>query len=191
MARVVLFVVVAVVLAFAGLVYRGNQIAEEREARERAELQRKADLAAAEEARSQRWRYSQSDDAMTGKSVKRAYLRSTNQVEFDFPYKGPQRAELALRVHPRFGRDVMLSIDRGQFMCAGDGCAVMVKFGDQPAKEFYASPAKSGNTTTIFINGFDRFLAGVRKHESVQIEVGIYQEGRHTFQFTVEGLDFS
>ena len=64
-----------------------------------------------------RWNYEESPDKMGRGAIKQAYISSLNEIEFDFPYREPQRATLQLRKHPKYGNDVILSIERGQFLC--------------------------------------------------------------------------
>jgi hypothetical protein len=64
-----------------------------------------------------KWSYATSVDPMTGRDSASASIDSENTVSFDFPYQGAQRATLTIRNHPSHGRDVFLSIERGQFPC--------------------------------------------------------------------------
>lgn len=76
------------------------------------------------------WRYDTYDDDMSQKKISTATLSSTNTLSFSFPYAGEQHAMLQLRKHPRWGSNVILKIERGQFLCNSyDGCSVMVRFG--------------------------------------------------------------
>ena len=61
----------------------------------------------------QNWSYDSFEDAMGGALVRQARVKSSNQVEFDFPYAGPQRATLGLRTHPRHGKDALFAIEKG------------------------------------------------------------------------------
>jgi|SRR5687767_12830252 len=134
------------------------------------------------------WRYEEQDDKMAGGKVKRAIATSLNEVNFGFPYQGKQRATLLLRVHPRYGKDVVLFMEKGQFLCRHDGCNVAVKFGDGKPQSFSASPPDDHSTTVLFIRGHDRFVAGAKKVTKVLIEAQFYQQGSHVFEFEVGGL---
>jgi hypothetical protein len=190
-AKIGVWILVLAGSALGLMMYLGRQAQVERLEVLNAEIRHQQELAAAEERHSQQWRYSEKADAMTGQPIKRAFVKSRNQVEFASPYQGPQRAQLELRVHPRFGRDVMLTIERGQLMCSGSGCTVMVKFGDAKPTRFNALPAKDGASTVIFIEGFDRFVASLRKSTTINVEAVVYREGSRAFEFATDGLDFS
>lgn len=151
---------------------------------EAAKAARAAAAAAAEEARSP-WIYSHDADEM-GKGVTHfAMLESTNTVNFDFPYSGEQHGRLVLRLHPRHGKDVMLSVDKGQFNCRFDGCAVLVRFDDGEARKFTAVEPADNDSTVLFIEGFSRFYSSLKKAKRVRIEAEFYSEGLRTFDFDV------
>lgn len=134
------------------------------------------------------WQYSEGVDSMTGKITATASLRSTNSFEFGFPYSGAQHAALTLRKHPRYGNDIILSIEQGQFMPGIDGVAVLVRFDeDRPVRFWAVGPADHG-TTTLFIGSYARFVSALRKAERVQISTKVYQEGEPVFNFYCAGL---
>src|SRR2546428_9086484 len=68
------------------------------------------------------WAYATNTDQISGQVVLLAKVESTNAVQFGFPYQGEQRATLMLREHPRFGFDIMLYIQKGQFLCRREHC---------------------------------------------------------------------
>ncbi len=47
------------------------------------------------------WDYQTYEDKMGRGEVKTATIKSINQIEFDSPYSGLQRASLQLRKHPK------------------------------------------------------------------------------------------
>lgn len=136
------------------------------------------------------WQYNTEQDEMGRGTIKTASLISENQVEFSFPYSGAQNAILILRSHPKYGKDVMLSIDKGQFLCGIDECNISVKFGDSKAEVFSAGEPSDNRTTTLFIRGFDRFLSKAKKSKTIKIEAQFYQEGNRVFEFNSEGLNW-
>jgi hypothetical protein len=147
-------------------------------------------LAAAQEALGQQWLYTADADAMTSKITRQASILSTNTVTFDFPYTGAQRATLTLRRHPRYGKDVIVQIEKGQILCdSWDGCTVLVRFDDGAAQTFSANPAEDNSREMIFISNYARFLAGLRKAKTVSISFSVYQEGSPIFTFNTERFD--
>jgi zinc-ribbon domain len=135
-----------------------------------------------------KWDYQDSEDEMGRGKIKTALVNSLNQIEFDFPYKRPQRATLRLRRHPKYGRDVILQIERGQFLCGIGGCNVQVRFGSKKPVAFSASEPADHRTTALFINNHDSFVASTRKVEKVYIEAQFFREGNRVFEFDVSSL---
>jgi hypothetical protein len=120
--------------------------------------------------------------------IKSALVNSLNQFEFDFPYKRPQRATLQLRRHPKYGRDVILQIERGQFLCGVSDCNVEVRFGAKKPTTFSAAEPADHDTTALFIRNHDSFVANARKADKVFIEAQFFREGNRVFEFDVSGL---
>lgn len=136
------------------------------------------------------WGYRTVRDEMGRGAIRIATVRSSNQVELDFPYAGAQRGYLRLRVHPAYGRDVIFSVERGQVVCSLAGCDVVVRFGKDKPVVYRAGVADSGDSTTLFIEGYDRFLASLRRADEVRIEVLFFGSGRRVFTFTTSGLQW-
>ncbi len=136
------------------------------------------------------WTYGKDEDPMANGVSFGAMVKSTNTVEFGFPYAGPQHGTLTLRTHPRHGKDVILSIERGQFLCRSyEDCTILVRFDDQKAQKYSAVGASDGSTETIFIRNYSRFLASMQKAKTVRIAAEIYQQGSPAFEFDVSGFD--
>lgn len=135
------------------------------------------------------WHYSFDEDQMNGKKTFWANIESANKINFDFPYAGEQRGRLTLRTHPRYGKDVILSISKGQFLCSYDGCSVLVRFDEGQPVRFSASEPADNDTTTLFIRGYSNFMAHMMKAKRVRIEAVFYQEGNQVFDFNVGGFD--
>lgn len=137
------------------------------------------------------WDYSTTPDSMTQKPVTIASVGSTSRLSFDFPYGGLQQATLQLRKHPRWGQDVILQIEKGQFICNSyDGCSVSVRFGNGKPKRFSATEPSDNDSTYLFIRGYNGFVSELRKVDKIYIEAQFYQEGNRTMEFAVDGLDW-
>lgn len=136
------------------------------------------------------WTYNASEEQMTGGTRKMASVTSTNTVDFGFPYAGSQNGSLTLRVDPRYGKDVIFSIERGQILCTSyNGCTVQVRFDDEKPTSFSASSAADHSSESIFLADYGRFLAKMRKAKRVRISPDIYQNGRPVFDFNVSGFN--
>ncbi len=140
----------------------------------------------------EQWMYGQSEDPMGKGKTYSATVQSTNTVSFDFPYSGAQHATLTLRTHPRYGKDVILRIERGQFLCNSyDGCNVLVRFDDREPQTFSAAGPSDKSTETLFIRNYSRFVEAMLKAERVRISAEVYQEGSPVFEFDVRGFETS
>lgn len=136
------------------------------------------------------WSYFHDRDAMGKSAIYQAQISSTNSVNFAFPYDGAQHARLTLRIHPWYGNDVILSIEKGQFLCSSyDGCSVLVRFDDEKAVKYVAASAADNSTETLFIRNYARFFAGVLKAKRVRIAASVYHQGEPIFDFDVGGFD--
>lgn len=144
----------------------------------------------AEKVPGEQWHYEQSDDKMSKGSIYHAIVMSTNSVDFDFPYSGRQYAALELRTHPRFGKDIIFRIEKGQVLCSSyDGCTVLVRFDDQTAVKYSANTAADHSTEVLFINNYSRFVQNMLKAKTVRIAAEIYQQGSPVFEFDVSHFD--
>ncbi len=135
-----------------------------------------------------RWSYEESPDTMGRGTIKTASIRSLKEFQFGFPYQGAQRARLQLRVHPKYGKDVILSIERGQFLCGIDSCNVGVRFDEGKTQTYTAVEPADHRTTALFLRNYDRFLANARKSKKAYVEAEFYQEGPRVFEFDIAGL---
>lgn len=132
------------------------------------------------------WEYQQDADKMGG-VVKEATVFSLNSVRFSFPYEGSQRARLKIRSHPRWGLDVMLSVERGQFGCSFD-CYVIVRFDDEKPRRFSVAEPEDRSSNLVFINQDQAFLKSLKKSKRVLVESSFYSQGTHVFEFDTSGL---
>jgi len=137
-----------------------------------------------------RWEKALFQDRLTGKDYSEISVRSTNLVEFDFPYQGPQRATISVRSkHPRFGTDVMLSIERGQFLCnSWDGCTISISFDGGKPEQFSMATPQDNSTTLLFFSNKKRIIDKLKKSKDVRVSASIYQQGEPIFEFIAEGL---
>ncbi|WP_122721536.1 hypothetical protein [Pseudomonas proteolytica] len=160
----------------------------------RAEEEKLREQAAAERARRQNmglaWNYTDSEDGISGKSVRRAFVSSINTVDFKFPYGGTQRATLTIRKHPRWGTSVYVAIEKGQFICGYDDCDVRVRFSKGNAQRMSASEPDDHSSNLLFISNASSFISQARKSDKVYIEANFYQEGSRVFEFDTSGLEW-
>lgn len=135
------------------------------------------------------WNYNASEDKMSGGTTFHASVISSNTVNFGFPYSGEQNATLHLRTAPRYGKDVIFSIEKGQILCHSyEDCTVLVRFDNEKAVTFSAVGAADNSTETIFLRNYDKFVAKMQKAKVVRISTSIYQQGSPIFEFDVSGF---
>lgn len=164
---------------------------EQRAEAEAKRRQQERELQEAEQRRlGLRWQYHESKDPMGRGTIRHALVKSTNMVQFGFPYQGAQRATLHLRTHPKHGNDVIISIERGQFLCPIDGCRVNVRFGTSRPASYRAVEPADRSTTSLFITDYSRFVNNTRRVETVSIEADFFQEGTRVFEFNVSNLNW-
>lgn len=136
------------------------------------------------------WSYSTQQDDMSGKPVRTARVTSTNSFNFDFPYSGRQKAELTIRRHPRWGNDVMVSIEKGQILCHSfSSCPVRIRFDDESAKTFTGTEPSDNSSEMVFIPGYKTLTSKLGKAKRLRVEFNVYQQGSVMAEFDVSGFD--
>ena len=144
------------------------------------------------EATGQQWIYNEQEDKMTGGTTRHAVVLSSNLVNFGSPYAGPQNGRLSLRIDPKYGKDIIFRIERGQLLCHSyEDCEVLIRFDDGKPERFAGVGAADNSTETLFIRGYDRFLGKLRKSKLVRLSVNVYQQGAPVFEFDVSGFDLA
>ncbi len=182
----------------------GSQVSEQRSAsdaqRSAAQAQQAANAAGSAKdealiAAMGRWRFVATDAKMITGGVNRyAEIDSTNEVDFDPPYSGPQHAHLIVRkIAGSDHFEVLLTIDRGQMVCADpESCTVAVKFDDAPPQNYSASHSDDGDSKVYFLgddpNDSDVFEAALNEAKIVKIQPTVYQNGSPVFEFDVKGF---
>lgn len=145
--------------------------------------------AVAYEQKGRQWSYDTSSEGMSGKSVRTAWVYSSNTINLGFPYQGEQHAKLLLRRHPRWGNDVILLIEQGQVLCHSYGdCYVAVRFDDEKLRRYEGNPPSDNSSESIFIPAFGTFMKELPSAKKLKIEIQIYQAGNQVFEFDVSGF---
>jgi len=132
------------------------------------------------------WVTRETTDKVSGKKALNHLLLSTNTINFGFPYQGEQRATLTVRKHPRYGKDVFLSVDKGQMLCSSyDGCSVTVRFGKGKPVKYKAVAPDDNSSNMVFISNYAAFVANMKKVKNMVIAKTFYKEGDVAFEFNV------
>jgi hypothetical protein len=137
------------------------------------------------------WTYSEKVDQMRNGHVKFAQTVSTNEAQFGPPYNGGSKMAIIIRRGDRasgVGFESFAAIDRGQYHCGIDGCAVAIKFDDAPVETW---PMHEGtNSQGIFFTSTPRLVSKLKSAKSVVVEAEFFREGKRQFTFDVSGLEF-
>ena len=137
------------------------------------------------------WRYTTAADPMSSKDVRIACITSSNEIHLDSPYQ-PQRPELCVRRHPRWGTDAYVQLPLGgQFLCYVSDCTVSIRFDDAPARSFRANEPEDGSSDTLFVADDSRLIAGLRSAEVVLLAANFFQNGNQSMSFPVKDFDAS
>lgn len=134
------------------------------------------------------WEYSKDLDKISGKMTSSASSDSLNSHQLNFPYAGGTTGSLIIRKHPRYGNDVIFSINKGQILCGIHECTVTIKFDNRPPKTYTAVPPSDHSSTYLFIKPTAKLKKEISQAQSVTIEVEFYQSGSRTFEFKVENI---
>lgn len=130
------------------------------------------------------WRYSENEDQMSGKRITHAQLESNNSLKLEFPYAGTNYGRIYVRQHPKHGRNVLVTIDKGQILCNSyQGCSASIRFDDKPPMKFSASESGDHDSKVIFLNDAKRFIDAASKAKKVLVQVTIYQSGDQVLEF--------
>lgn len=129
------------------------------------------------------WNYSAINDSISKSPGRQASIASTNGFALSSPYAGLQHALLTVREHPRFGKDVIVQIERGQLLCGVSGCSVPVRFDDGGTQRFHAAESADNDSKVLFLTDYGKFMRELSKAKVVRIEPTFYQHGNITLEF--------
>jgi hypothetical protein len=137
-----------------------------------------------------KWEYPTSVDDLSGKTIYNAAIKSENFHSFDFPYQGDTYGTLFLRKHPRYGKDIIFQLDRGQILCHSYGdCSVTIRFDKKNPITITANPSGDNASEVIFLP-YKRLFNLIKNSKKMVIEVSVYQEGAPSFTFNTENLNW-
>lgn len=134
------------------------------------------------------WRRDESTDDMTGKQEVSVWTRSTYSFPLDFPHRGMHYGYLTVRRHPRYGTDVMISVDEGQMICDYGDCKVLVRFDDKKASSYAVTKPSDHSSKTWFLNDTSRFLKSLARSSHMTVELRFYRQGNRTLKFETTGF---
>lgn len=142
------------------------------------------------------WYVTSVKDPVGGSYTAAVERRSLTRLWFDVPDDGEQRASLALVLRDGRPTNLILSIERGRFVCAGERrdnvCALRVSIDDSAARLVrFAAPRRRPATDLHLVGGDDarRLLAAIAKAKRLRIQPTFQDEGSPEIEFALTGLD--
>lgn len=135
------------------------------------------------------WVYGSMTDLGGAIPITQAYVPSTNSVrQADGT---PVTARLLVRNHPRFGRDVIVSVSAGIINCDGDkGCHVDVSFDKSASRSVYAHLPRDKTPTILFVGEYDDMIKDINESRLLQVAIPTPAGDVRRFSFDVTGLSF-
>jgi len=136
------------------------------------------------QAHADKWDYTTDADKMTGKTLTKASIASSNSLNLSFPYAGDNYGFLTVRKHPQYGLHVIVHITKGQILCPSyGGCSVKVRFGNGQPLTFSAAGADHQSANVLFIHNAQKFIDLAKKTTSIKVQINIYQAGGQVLEF--------
>jgi hypothetical protein len=141
------------------------------------------------------WYVTAMKDPVGGSYTAAVERRSLARLPFAAPSDGEQRASIALVLRNGRPADLVLSIGRGQFACAGHdrdgGCPLHVSFDDAaPRSVRFSVPRHWPATHLHLVDGDDarRLLAAIGKAKHLRIQPTFQPGGAAEVEFALSGL---
>lgn len=142
-----------------------------------------------EAARAATWRYDQSQDPMSSRTVYSAVIRSKNRFELGFPYEGAQYGTILLRRHPQHGTDAIISIERGQILCRLNNCRHEVRFDEGSIQPWTMLEPESNQSDILFVRDAASFIEKLRQAKLIRVQLDLYNQSPVTLEFDVSQFD--
>jgi len=133
------------------------------------------------------WAYDTTKDEMTSGQTILATTDATNDISFNPPYDGVNGASILVR-RRRGSTDVILRIQKGQFMSGVEGENIKVRFDENRYTSYYCLSSNDDDPTVLFIEDAGIFVEHLKKAKKVIIEAAVYDNGDQTFDFSVDGF---
>lgn len=134
------------------------------------------------------WERNESVDVMTGKPVVTVSNTSSNSFVMDFPHRGIHHAYIQVRKHPRYGTDVLITVDDGQLNCTYGDCQITVRFDELKPTSFSVTEPSDHSHNAWFIDDKGRFIQSLSKSKKVAVELQFYRQGTRALQFETTGF---
>lgn len=138
------------------------------------------------------WSYSQDKDEMRGKVIYKAVNESENESSFGL-LLGSSNLVLTLRKDPKYGNDILFSIENGVLSECMLGCNTAIKFDDQKIEHYSMKINDNTLLDTVSIKNKkdqQRFMKQIRKAKKMTVELSLFDHGKEQFTFDVHNLEW-
>ncbi len=138
---------------------------------------------------SNNWKYTSSINEMDGVETFNAVTKSTNKIEFDFPYSGGSDFNfIVYKSNGNYG--FAMTVSSGQFMTSilGDEC-VRFKFDDGESIVVPYNSPTNAQFDIIYPEFSVELLAQLKTSEKLLIEAPFAMTDRKVIKFNIAGLD--
>ena len=142
------------------------------------------------------WYLTSVRDPVRGSYTAAVERRSLTRLWFDVADEAEQRASITLVLREGRPADLILSIEHGRFVCAGDRrdnvCAIRVGIDDSaPRLVRFAAPRHRPATYLHLVGGDDarRLITAIAKARRLRIQPTFQDEGSPEIEFALTGLD--
>lgn len=133
-----------------------------------------------------KWTYKSKTNEMTNEVSRYAEIRSIDTENLSY---GPTHLWVVLRSDQSRGRAAFLQTDRSMLECIyAEVCYILARFDDEGPQRFTVTDDEDGSST-LALDDPTRFTESMKSARKVKIEAPLFQDGRITFEFNVEGFD--
>ncbi|WP_320151072.1 hypothetical protein [uncultured Tolumonas sp.] len=136
------------------------------------------------------WDYSNKEESMGRGYNEVASIQSENTFELQAPYMGSQHATLVLRRLYNTDNELVILIEKGQFICGVTGCSITARIDNNESFSIPVAIPHDGSTNMLIgslnVTTKRSILAG----KKLLIETTIYQNGEHIFEFNINKSPF-
>jgi hypothetical protein len=140
------------------------------------------------------WSYGESSDEMNPKDkTKHATCKSTNKIDFKFPYQGGTQFSISLVHYPDGSKSVILYCDekKCQFMPNNPFSPqeLRVKFDEKDVLNWEYVTGNDFKMNRVGLSNYDLFVSNLKGAKKLMIEAPFFSEGKSVIKFDVEGFE--
>lgn len=136
------------------------------------------------------WDYHDDVNKMDDSKINYALVSSTNDLSLSAPYDGYNKAHITVR-KKEGTNNVILQIDKGQFMGDVYGATIRVRFDTNKPEQYYCLKSSDNDPAVLFISSANKFISKLKKSNKVLIEAVIYQDGTQQLEFNITGFKWN